>query len=304
MASTSTLVTGATGAQGGATARELLGAGYPVRLLIRNPDAPAARKLAANGAEIIKGDFDDRESLQRAVAGVHAVFSVQLPDSSGTDAERRHGYALVESARAAGVQQFVHTSVCEAGRHTSFPQWESGYWWQKYWTDKWDVEEAARHAGFKHWTVLKPAFMMDNFAQPKASFMFPQLRDGRILTALLPQTRMQLIAADDVGAFACAAIVDPRNFDHCNIDLAAEALTMSEVAATLSSILGKHVAARSASPDEALASGLFPGWVRSQEWTNVVGYRANIAELARYGVRLTAFAEWIGRHASAISIEH
>jgi uncharacterized protein YbjT (DUF2867 family) len=301
--STVTLVTGATGAQGGATARELLAAGCAMRVLTRNPDASAARDLASRGAQIVRGDLDDRESLRRAVQDAQSVFSVQLPDSMGADAERRHGFALIEAAREAGVQHFVHTSVCEAGRHTSFPRWETGYWWQKYWTDKWDVEEAVRHAGFERWTVLKPAFLMDNFAQPKAKFMFPHLQEGRIVTALRPDTHMQLIAADDVGAFARASILDPERFDHRDIDLAVEALTMSEAAATLSRVLGKRVVARSVSPDEAIAAGLFPGWVRSQEWTNEVGYRADIGALASYGVRLTPFEEWIRRHAGEIVID-
>jgi uncharacterized protein YbjT (DUF2867 family) len=301
--STVTLVTGATGAQGGATARELLAAGRAVRILTRNPDGRAAHVLVSRGAEVVRGDLDDRESLRRALSGTQAVFSVQLPDSAGTDAERRHGYALIEAAREAGVQHFVHTSVCESGRHTTFPRWEAGYWWKKYWTDKWDIEEAVRRAGFARWTILKPAFMMDNFAQPKAKFMFPQLRQGRILTALLPGTRMQLIAADDVGAFARAAILEPERFNHRDIELAIEALTMAEVAATLSRVLGKRVEARSVSPDEAVAAGLFPGWVRSQEWTNEVGYRADIAALTRYGVRLTPFEEWVRRHAGEIAID-
>jgi uncharacterized protein YbjT (DUF2867 family) len=277
-----TLVTGATGAQGGATARELLTACCAVRVLTRNPESRAARDLASRGAEIQRGDLDDSASLQRALSGAHAVFSVQLPDSAGADAERR---------------------VCESGRHTSFPRWESGYWWQKYWTDKWDVEEAVRHAGFERWTVLKPAFLMDNFAQPKAKFMFPHLQQGRIVTALRPDTRMQLISADDVGAFARAAILEPQRFDHRDIELAVEALTMTDVAATLSRVLGKRVEARSVSPDEAIAAGLFAGWVRSQEWTNEVGYRADIGALAQYGVRLTPFEEWIRRHAGEIVID-
>jgi uncharacterized protein YbjT (DUF2867 family) len=297
------LVTGATGAQGGAAASELLTAGCAVRVLTRNPESHPARELASRGAEIVRADLDDRASLQRALLGAYAVFSVQLPDSAGTDAERRHGYALIEAAREAGVAHFVHTSVCEAGRHTSFPRWESGYWWKKYWTDKWDVEEAVRHAGFERWTVLKPAFLMDNFAQPKAKFMFPHLQQGLIITALLPGTRMQLISADDVGAFARAAIVEPERFNRRDIELAVEALTMTEVAATLSRVLGKRVEARSVSADEAVAAGLFPGWVRSQEWTNEVGYRADIAALARYGVRLTPFEEWIRRHAGEIVID-
>lgn len=201
------------------------------------------------------------------------------------------------------MQHVVRTSVCEAGRHTSFPRWGTGYWWEKYWTDKWDIEEAVRNAGFDRWTVLKPAFMMDNFARPKSDFMFPQLRSGRILTALAPDTGMQLIAAADVGAYACAAIIEPERFNHANIDLAAEALTMGAVAATLSSVLGRKVVAISVTPDEALKAGLFPGWVRSQEWTNLAGYRADIAALARYGVPLTRFADWARQHAGEIVID-
>ncbi|MGP3791498.1 NmrA/HSCARG family protein [Pseudomonas sp. B392_1p] len=301
------LVTGATGAQGGATARELLAAGYQVRFLTRNLDTLAAQALIALGAEGVTGDMEDAASVAAAMQGTYGVFSVQIPDSAGTDAERRHGQALVDAALAAGVTHFVHTSVCEAGKHTGFPRWESGYWWQKYWTDKWDVEEAVRNAGFPFWTVLKPAFMMDNFAQPKAQYMFPHLQQGKIITALLPATRMQLIAADDVGVLARAALDSPERFKHKNIDLAAEALTMEEVAATLGRALGKSVSAQSLTPEEAIKAGLFPGWVRSQEWTNEVGYRADIdalnADLGRHGITLIPFAQWIERHAGEIRID-
>jgi uncharacterized protein YbjT (DUF2867 family) len=299
----SILVTGATGAQGGAAARELLNAGYRVRILTRHPDARAASALATMGAEIAQGDMDDSASLTAAMNGVDSVFSVQLPDTNGTDSERRHGFALVEVARNAAVSQFIHTSVCEAGKHLSFPRWGTGYWSEKYWTDKWDVEEAVCNAGFDHWTVLKPAFMMDNFAQPKAKHMFPHLQHGSIVTALLPQTRMQLIAADDVGAFARAAVEAPARFDRRKIELAIEALTMDEVAATLAAVLKRNVQASAVAPGEALAAGLFAGWVRSQEWTNEVGYRADIRALEQYKIGLTPFAAWIERHAAEIVID-
>jgi len=298
-----TLVTGATGSQGGATASALLAAGHRVRVLARDPGSPQALALASRGAEIARGDFDDAASLAAALRGISAVFSVQLPDAHGTDAERRHGYALVKAAREAGVRHYVHTSVCEAGRHTGFPRWQSGYWWQKYWTDKWDVEQAVRDAGFERLTVLRPAFLMDNFAQPKAQFMFPHLRQGQLLAALLPTTRLQLIAADDVGAFACAAIDHPARFDRTHIELAAEALTLEEIAAALSRGTRKQISARSVTPEEARAAGLFAGWIRSQEWTNEVGYRADIASLGSYGMPLTSFSNWIERHVHEIVIE-
>jgi len=300
------LVTGATGAQGGATARSLLTHGFKVRFLTRNPHSAAAKKLIDAGAQAVAGDMDDPCSVATAMEGVYGVFSVQVPDSKGTDAERRHANTLVSAAQAAGVKQFVHTSVCEAGKHTEFPRWDSGYWWQKYWTDKWDAEEAVRSADFEFWTLLKPAFMMDNLAQPKAQYMFPHLTHGKIITALLPDTRMQLIAADDVGAVACAAFLDPHGFNQQNLDLAAQALTMADVAQALSIGLDTPVSAQSVSPDEAIAAGMFAGWVRSQEWTNEVGYRADIPAvqtwLKGHGITLSTLASWVERHAHEIQI--
>ncbi len=197
----------------------------------------------------------------------------------------------------------MHTSVAEADKHLRFPRWETGYWHHKYWTDKWDVEEAVRQAGFERWTVLRPAFLMDNFALPKATFMFPHLREGRIVTALERSTRMQLLAADDVGAFTLAAFERPERFSAQNIDLAAEALTMDEVAAQLTRALGRGVTAESVSPEAAVTAGLHPGWVRSQEWTNEVGYRADIKALARYGIPLTSFSAWVHRHLESLPMK-
>jgi uncharacterized protein YbjT (DUF2867 family) len=293
------LVTGATGAQGGATARALLNGGHAVRVLCRQPDSPAAQALARLGAQVVGGDFADAGSLQRALAGVKGVFSVQLPSPAGQDSERRHATALIAAAREAGVEQFVHTSVARAGEHTGFPRWDSGYWTQKYWTDKWDIEEAVRHAGFARWTVLKPAFMMDNFAYPKVKYMFPHLREGRLLTALNPGTRMQLIAADDVGAFACAAFMRPARFHGQTIALASEELTMEEVARLLSRKLGRPVVAESVTPQEALKAGLNAGWVRSQEWSNEVSYGVDIGKLAQWDVPLIPFEDWLERHTTA-----
>ncbi|UXJ50162.1 NmrA/HSCARG family protein [Pseudomonas citronellolis] len=301
------LVTGATGAQGGATARELLASGFRVRFLTRNPDSAAAQALVDAGAEAIRGDLEAADTVASAVSGCQGVFSVQIPDSQGTDAERRHAFTLIDAAKNAGVTHFVHTSVCEAGKHTAFPRWESGYWWQKYWTDKWDIEQAVRAAGFEYWTILKPAFMMDNFALPKSKYMFPHLRQGKIITALLPTTRMQLIAASDVGILARAAFSDPDYFNQQNLDLAVEALTMAEVASILARVLGKPVVAESVSPETAVESGLFAGWVRSQEWTNEVGYRADIAALehtlGNHGIDLTSFERWVNQHAKDIRID-
>lgn len=60
-------VTGATGSQGGGVVNVMKKApGWKVRALTRNPASDAAQKLADEGIEIVRADFDDEKSLQQA----------------------------------------------------------------------------------------------------------------------------------------------------------------------------------------------------------------------------------------------
>ena len=76
------LVTGATGRQGGAVARQLRDHGHAVRAITRSPDAPAAAELARLGVELVRGDLADRDAMERAARGVDAVFSMATPLNS------------------------------------------------------------------------------------------------------------------------------------------------------------------------------------------------------------------------------
>jgi uncharacterized protein YbjT (DUF2867 family) len=296
------LVIGATGMQGGATARHLLASGRKVRFLTRNPDSPTSRVLVDMNAQALRGDLDDRRSLEKAMEGVDSVFSVLLPDFDRSDRERRQGFALIDAARNAGVRQFVHTSVAQAGNHSSFPGWGEKRWNQKYWTDKWEVEEAVRSAGFESWTILQPAFMMDNLAEPKAHAMFPHLREGVLFSALLPDTRLDWVAGDDVGALATSALNDAQRWHGETVPLASEKLTMSEVASRLGHVLGAQIDVSHVSPDEARAQGLAPGWVNAQEWINAVGYRVDIDSISQRSVQMTSMVDWIAKNRQHISL--
>jgi uncharacterized protein YbjT (DUF2867 family) len=60
-------VTGATGAQGGGVVNIMKKtAGWKVRAVTRNPKSDAAKKLAAEGVEVVVGDFNDEASLVKA----------------------------------------------------------------------------------------------------------------------------------------------------------------------------------------------------------------------------------------------
>jgi len=174
---------------------------------------------------------------------------------------------------------------------------EEGRWSRSYWDSKSTVNEAVAARGFSRFVILKPAFMMDNLLPPKAPFMFPALAArGRIETALEPGTRLDLIAADDVGAFVAAAFDNPDRFNGHSIDLAAEALTMEEIAAKIAVFTGKSVTAVSLSEGDAVASGVNPGVASSQAWNNVEGYKVDLAAARAWGVSITSFDKWVANH--------
>lgn len=290
------LVTGATGAQGGAAARALLARGASVRALVRNPYSAAAQALAALGAEVVTGDLDDAASLAQATAGARGVFSVQVYNPREPVAEVRQAEALIQAARDAGVEIFIQTSVSGAGAHRTMTGWAEGRWDRPYWDNKRNIEEAALAAGFPVPVVLKPAFMMDNLIAPKAGWMFPDLAEGRIITAISPETRLALIAADDIGRVAAEAIVRPDDFARAELELAGERLTLPEAAAVLSRAWGVQIAAETRPPAEVQARGQNPGWVQTQAWMNLVGYPARPEAIRSLGIEPISLADWACQH--------
>lgn len=291
------LVTGATGLQGGAVANEALNQGFNVRILVRDENSSKAQALIQKGAEAVVGNFDDPISLENAMKHVDAVFSVPISgvDTVETDRERRQAFALIQSARKSGVKQFVHTSVAATSRYTEFPEWGTGQWFEKYWTDKWDIEEAVRSAGFPLWTIVKPAAIMNNFTD-KVEFMYPLLKQGEIKSVTFADTRIDHIAVEDIAAFVCAAFANPEKFNKHNIELAAESLSYQEIAEIISEVTGKQIKITTLSMEEALAQGTHSFIVRSQQWDNVAGYNVDIDLLKTYNIKLTSFKEFVEKH--------
>ncbi|NJP99926.1 NmrA/HSCARG family protein [Streptomyces zingiberis] len=295
---TPVLVTGATGRQGGATARALLAAGVPVRALVRDAKAERARAVEALGAELVTGDLRDRGSLERAAQGARAVFSVQMPAFTGDgfdfEGEVVQGVNLIEAARAAGVPQFVHTSVSGAGQHTEDPGWAEGRWTSMEPTlgAKSAIQDRLREAGFPRWTLLKPAFFMENFL-PSMAFLFPRGIEGGLVSVVKPETRLSLIAVEDIGTAAAAAVLEPDRFHGVELELAGDFLPMTRIAEILSRVLGASLTAPDMTEAEALAAGM-PGMGASHAWLNVIGQPARPAFAAALGLTLTGFEQWAG----------
>ncbi len=272
------LVCGATGRQGGAVARELLRHGHPVRAMTRNPDSPPAQALAALGAELVRADFDDAASLERAVAGAWGVYSVQDMMAAGVEGEERHGVAMAEAARRAGVRRFVQASVASAHRGTGIPHFES----------KWRVEGGVRSMGFPWHAVLRPAFFMENFTAP---WLLPAIEAGRLPMALAPTTRLQMIAVADIGRHA-RRLFEGRDLPSgLALDIAGDERTLPETAETLGRSLGRTLEFVR-EPIEAVRA-YSPDYATMLEWLDAVGYDVDLGRLARdTGITPTTLEQW------------
>jgi uncharacterized protein YbjT (DUF2867 family) len=184
------LITGVTGATGGAAARELREQGRRVRGLVHQDDA-RAKALRTLGIETIVGDLLDLDSIRRAMEGVEgAYFVYPIPQGGLIDAAAFTAQAAIE----AGVQSLVNMSQKSARR------------------------EAKSHAARDHWvservfdwsgvptTHIRPTFFAEWLLYPRPGW---QVKNG-VLRFPLGRGRHAPIAAEDQGRVIAAVLMNP-----------------------------------------------------------------------------------------------
>lgn len=224
------VVMGATGQQGGATARHLLAKGFCVRALVRDVASPKALALARAGAELAAGDMSDRASLDAALRGARGVFSIQpsagQPEYGVTAADEvRLGMNVADAAKAAGVAHLVYTSVAGADRDSGIDHFES----------KWQIERYVRALGVPA-TILRPAVFMEIFAQPAFG-----IGSGVLSFFGAPERPIQLVAVDDIGRFAALAFAAPGEHAGEDVELAGDELSGAQVVAAVGRAIGRTI---------------------------------------------------------------
>jgi uncharacterized protein YbjT (DUF2867 family) len=255
-------VAGASGRQGGALARQLLARGHRVRAYTRSPGGPAARQLQRLGADLCPGGIEEPAPLERAMRGCDGAFAMATFTEGGVEAEVRCGRALVDAARRTAVPHLVYSSMAGADRSTGVPHIDS----------KGEVERYLARAGVPH-TVVAPVFFMENWlailpgAAARGSLGYP----------LPPHRVLQMVAVEDVAAFARAALERPTEFLHRRVEIAGEALTMEGVAQVLGAAVRRRLA-YAPIPLEVV-------WARSEQlgrlcaWLDAGGPRVDLARL-------------------------
>ncbi|MGI8782413.1 MAG: NmrA/HSCARG family protein [Acidobacteriota bacterium] len=261
----SVLVTGATGQQGGALARLLLRRGHHVRALTRKIDSPAAREINRLGAEVVAGDLNDLDALEKAMHGMEAAFAVSTPFEAGMDAEVRQGVTAAHAARASGLKHLVYTSVAAADRRTGIPHFESKY----------KVEQQIVHLGIPH-TIIGPVFFMENFISP---WFLPDLQKGKLAMALPPARKLAQISLDDIAEFAALALERRQEFLGKRIDIGSDEVSGLESAGILSGASGREISYAEVPLEQVRAWS--EDFAIMYEWFDRVGYSIDTAALRR-----------------------
>jgi uncharacterized protein YbjT (DUF2867 family) len=274
------LVTGATGNQGGAVARRLMGDGWTVRALTRAPSSPAARKLATAGAQIAAGTPADRSTLDAAMTGVYGVFSVQ-PGVLGTvpvayDDEIAWGCGVADAASAADVTQLVFSSVAGAARAAEVAAFGT----------KLRIEQHIHRIGIPA-TILRPASFMENYADPAFG-----IGSGALATPLAGEIPEQLIALDDIGTFASLAFADPNTYLGRTVEIAGDELTPAQTARAVSKAINREIPYVPV-PIEAVRTQNKQFADAADFLNHNGGYRADLAAARELHPGLLTFDDWL-----------
>jgi len=176
-------VTGATGFVGRHIAAVLTRRGHAVRALVRRPIQ--ARTLVSLGVELVPGDLADVAALTTLTRGAHAVVhlvGIIVEKGPATfhavhvDGTRR----VVEAARQAGIERFVHMSAVGARDERGATP---------YHRTKWHAEQLVRASGLSH-AVFRPSIISGPESAPirtlarlhRWSPVVPVFGDGRFPT--------------------------------------------------------------------------------------------------------------------------
>jgi uncharacterized protein YbjT (DUF2867 family) len=235
------LVTGATGTVGSETLRQLAAAGLPARALVRNPQKAAG--LLPVEIELVPGDFDDAAALDRAFSGADAALFI----APGDPAYPRWCEAFAAAAQRAGGTRVVKLSAMQ-------PQPDSP---AEILRQHAQTDAMLRASGLPV-TLLQPNSFYQNMLGQAAAIK----AEGRFYMAM-GEARQSFVDVRDVAAAAVKTLSEDSHAGQTYHLTGPESLSLNEVAAQLSEVLGReasYVPISSESFRQALQGMGLPEW--------------------------------------------
>jgi uncharacterized protein YbjT (DUF2867 family) len=300
-------VVGATGQQGGGLARAILddpNGAFAVRALTRNPDSPAARALANRGAEVVRADVDDEDSLRAALDGAYgAYFVTAFWEYNDVTRELAQARAMANAAKTAGLEHVIWSTLPDTRDHIPLDDDRVPTLNDKYKVPHFDGKAEANQffldAGVPT-TFLSTTFFFESFLD----FLRPARGEDGKLSLSLPMADSKLpgIAAEDIGRTAFGVFERGTELVGQTVDISGENLTGEQYAATFGKELGEAVVYQ-ALPLEVVRQLPIPG---ADDLANMFFFYAehedafagarNPDEVRKLNPRLQDFATWLAAH--------
>ena len=303
-------VLGATGAQGGSTARALLGGGrFAVRALTRFPDGPAAHALRRAGAQVVQADLDQPATLRAAFEGVQGLFAV-TPFWTHHSPEREFEQArhIALAAAAARVPHVVWSTQEDTRRwapldDTAWPV-TRGCWRVPHHDAKGAADALFAERGVPT-TRLVLSFFWDSLL--RFGLQPQRAADGHLVfTWPMGARPMPGMAVADVGPVVQALLADPQRWTGRRLGVAGAHVDGARMAAVLARALGEPVRHRSPAFEEfaALPVPAAEAWAAMFRFLHDYGdeVRASRPVAVARGLHggLLDFEGWVDRHAEAL----
>ena len=270
---------GATGAQGGGLARNILArnkADYRVRAVTRKPDGDAARELAQFGAEIAVADLDDPQSVQSAMRGAHGVYCVtNFWEHFSPEKELKQAETLAEAAAREQVAHVVWSTLEDTRRFLPADGKRMPVLMGTYNVPHFDAKGEANRFFTERGlpvTLLNTSFYWDNLIRG----MGPQRGPDGKLVFVLPMGDKPLpgIAVADIGACAAGIFRQGASTIGRSIGIAGEHIDGAAMAAALGRAVGEPVTHVPMPPQDYAKLG-FPG---AEDLANMFQFKAEFNE--------------------------
>ena len=306
-------VLGATGAQGGGLCRAILNdknSEFSVRAITRNPDSDKAKALADMGAEVVKADIDDVESLTKAFEGAYGAFGVTFFwDHLSGERETQEGKNIAEAAKAAGIKHAIWSTFEDVRKSIPLESDQMPTLQDKYKVPHLDAKADADHfftdLGVPT-TFLLTSFYWENFIY---FGMGPQKGPDGSLAVTFPigDKKMPSMTAEDIGKAAYGIFKDPSYIGK-TVGVAGEHLSGQEMADIFSKVYGVDVKYNEV-PADVYRSFDFPG---ADEMGNMFQFKRdfdelyrgnrNVDETRKLNPELMTFEAWLNANKDSIQI--
>jgi NAD(P)H dehydrogenase (quinone) len=228
------LVTGVTGNQGAAVAKELLAQGYTVRGLVRKENEQT--DLLKTEIEIAIGSFDDAESLQKAFEGIDKVV-LSFPLLFDETVLMQYAKNIVMAWKNSEVSMFVfNTNLPVYKEKVGLVAFDSKLTIEQYF----DVEKLP-------YISLRPTLYLDNLSAP---FLLPVVQANNILPYPVPDNeKIAWLSHQDLAKFIVEALKHNTLIGK-KFFIGGQLITGEEMAATISKLAGRHIQFIPVSPDD------------------------------------------------------